>query len=371
MKTDDVFFALLRAGLWGKAEDISLRDVDWESVYGIAREQTVAGFVADGISVMKKADPAMAVSPAVQNSFMQTVLGSEMRNRQMNATLSHLCKVLSENGICALVLKGQGVALDYLQPSHRQPGDIDFFLDDKNYQAASALLSPKAAKVDEENLVKKHLGMHFGDIEVELHGTMRVDFGKRVNEVMDNIQFDLFRKKDFRKWDCGGTEVLLPSIDFDALFIFMHFIQHFYHGGLGLRQICDWTMHLHRFADNVDRELLEHRLTELGMMREWKVFGWLAVNRLGLPADEMPFYDAECGGVVEKVWESMKLSGNFGKKRNAGRDVDKEPYLYRKTKSLVGHVRWIARHFDVSYYNTFRSFWSMLTSGVSAVLKGK
>ena len=229
MKTDNVFFALLRAGLWGKAEDISLRDVDWESVYGIAREQTVAGFVADGISVMKKADPAMAVSPAVQNSFMQTVLGSEMRNRQMNATLSHLCKVLSENGICALVLKGQGVALDYLQPSHRQPGDIDFFLDDKNYQAASALLSPKAAKVDEENPSKKHLGMHFGDIEVELHGTMRVDFGKRVNEVMDNIQFDLFRKKDFRKWDCGGTEVLLPSIDFDALFIFMHFIQHFYH----------------------------------------------------------------------------------------------------------------------------------------------
>ena len=73
MKTDDVFFALLRAGLWGKAEDISLRDVDWESVYGIAREQTVAGFVADGISVMKKADPAMAVSPAVQNAFMQTV----------------------------------------------------------------------------------------------------------------------------------------------------------------------------------------------------------------------------------------------------------------------------------------------------------
>lgn len=91
-------------------------------------------------------------------------------------------------------------------------------------------------------------------MDVELHGTARASFGKTVNDVIDSMQEELFREKDFRFWECLGTNVSLPSVKFDSVFIFTHFIQHFYHSGLGLRQICDWTMHLHRFATEMDKE---------------------------------------------------------------------------------------------------------------------
>ncbi len=368
-KADEIFFSVLRAGLWGKTDILPGQETDWKHIYMYAREQTVVGLVADGISVLRKTTP-LTLPADVQNAFMQSVLGSEMRNRQMNATLSHISKVLAENGVNAVVLKGQGVALDYPQPMHRQPGDIDFLLDDEGYRTASELLTPKASKVEKENPEKKHLGMYFGDVEVELHGTARADFGKKVNTLMDNMQKDMFLRSDFRAWDCGGIRILLPSADFDAVFIFMHFIQHFYHGGLGLRQICDWTMHLHRFSSDIDINLLESRLTELHMKNEWRIFGWMAVNMLGLPVDEMPFYDLSCGNMAEKVWESMKISGNFGKKLNAGRDVDNEQYIYRKIKSFVGHIGWLSRHLGVSVYNTSRAFATMLSNGVSSVFKG-
>lgn len=370
MNTDDVFFALLRAGLWGKTDCESFSGVDWNAVYGLASEQTVSGLLADGISVMKHKDPSMVLPADVQNRFMRAVMGGEMRNRQMNATLSHICKVLSEKKIKAVLLKGQGVALDYLQPMRRMPGDIDFLLDDDGYAAARSLLGPKAGKLEQEDVGRKHLGMWFGDVELELHGTLKVGFGKEVDRIMENLRKDLFARNDFRVWNLGGADVLLPSPDFDAVFIFMHFIQHFYHGGIGLRQICDWIMHLHKFSGELDLSLLEHRLDVLKMENEWHVFGWMAVNLLGLPEKEMPFYDRSCGPLATKVWNSMVMAGNFGKKLSAGRNLSEEKYIWRKTKSFFGHVMWLSRHMEVSAHNTFRAFMFMLSSGLSSTAKG-
>ena len=96
-------------------------------------------------------------------------------------------------------------------------------------------------------------------MDVELHGTARASFGKTVNDVIDSMQEELFREKDFRFWECLGTNVALPSVKFDSVFIFTHFIQHFYHSGLGL------------------------------------------------PKEEMPFYDPQFAKYSDMIWASMKL----------------------------------------------------------------
>ncbi len=372
ISTDELFFNLLRSGLWNKGETgIDYSSADWLALIKLAKEQTVVGLLSDGVSVLKRSGGRFSMSPETSRQLMVLTVGVERANGRLNSAVAEIAGIFKENGISYCLIKGQGTALNYPCPAHRSPGDIDFLLDDENYSHASAVLSTKAEKLLPEDADKKHFGMLFHDgIDVELHGTVRAGFGKGFNKVMDSLQAEMFREKDFRSWNCLGAEVSLPSKNFDSVFIFTHFIQHFYHGGLGLRQICDWTMHLHRFALELDREWILKQLRALGVFREWKAFGCLAVNKLGLPEDEMPFYDPSYAKYSEMIWASIRHSGNFGRKMNGGRDIDSEPYFLRKLRSLRNHLRWMSRHFSLSARNTIRAVSNTLIQGVSAVFKG-
>lgn len=50
----------------------------------------------------------------------------------------------------------------------------------------------------------------------------------------------------------------------------------------------------------------------MGLISEWKVFGSLAVDVLGMPADAMPFYDNRYVIKGERVLERVLRCGNFG-----------------------------------------------------------
>lgn len=372
MSTDDLFFTILRSSLWSEAPNVNgLVDPDWKAVFAMAREQTVDGLMADGIASLNKSDSPVGIPPEYVRSLMIQTIGIERANAGLNKALSEIAGLLKENGIEFCLVKGQGVARNYPHPEHRSPGDIDFLLDDGNYRRASTLLTRIADEVLEENVRKKHLGMMFhGKVNVELHGTVRASFGEAVNNVIDSMQDELFRERNFRHWDCLGVDIALPSVKFDSVFIFTHFVQHFYHSGLGLRQVCDWTTHLHRFASEIDSEWIEQRLKALGMMREWKAFGYFAVSRLGLPKEEMPFFDPHFAKYSDMIWASMKHSGNFGRKMNAGRDMNSEPFLLRKIRSLKGHLVWMSRHFSLSPRNTIKAICHTLCYGMAAAAKG-
>ena len=88
--------------------------------------------------------------------------------------------------------------------------------------------------------------------------------------------------------EIGGVPVALPSPDNDVLIVFVHFINHFYREGLGIRQVCDWCRLLWTYRDTIDKELLERRLRRMGLVGAWRAFGAFAVTHLGMPAAAMP-----------------------------------------------------------------------------------
>lgn len=67
------------------------------------------------------------------------------------------------------------------------------------------------------------------------------------------------------------------------IFVFTHILQHFFRGGIGLRQVCDWCRLLWTYRERIDRDLLLRRLREMGIVSEWQAFGAFAVEYLGLP----------------------------------------------------------------------------------------
>ena len=147
---------------------------------------------------------------------------------------------------------------------------------------------------------------------VELHGTMHSNISNRMDQGLDEVHNSIFCEGAVRSWSNDGVTVFLPSADNDVIILFSHFLKHFFIEGVGLRQICDWCRLLWMYRQEINHRLLEERLRIMGLMTEWKVFGALAVDTLGMPEEAMPFYDARYHAKSEKVLTRVLKSGNFG-----------------------------------------------------------
>jgi len=324
-----VFFTLLRAGLWEQGCRLSaFAPINFEALYEQAEEQSVVGLIAAGLEHVE--DRKIEKKEALP--FLRKVYGTEGRNASMNAFIGDIVKRMRDVGIYSVLVKGQGVAQCYERPQWRSAGDIDFLLDYENYQKARSFLPQLASRVEKEDVSCLHLGMNIDSWVVELHGSMRTMFSSRIDRTIDSVQEDIFNNGSIRNWRDNDIDVFLPNPDNDIILIFTHFLHHFYVGGIGLRQICDWCRLLWTYRDTIDRDLLEARLRDMGLMSEWKAFASFAVERLGMPEDTMPFFpdNARYSRKAEQVCSLILESGNFGHKKDSS---------YRsKYPKMIGYV---------------------------------
>lgn len=380
-----LFFTLLRSGLWGTEPVLppsqgaaearggdqntyrsgtsaatGLTDCDnpgggitppdleiWKRAYRLATEQTVAGLVTDGAAVC----PSGYVPGVVSLKLMSTRVATEKRNAAINAMIARVIPLFDEAGIPTVLVKGQAVARCYSRPEGRMPGDIDLMIRPEDYEAAKAVLSGIADDLESESLEKMHFGAMIGDIEIELHGTVHTSLGNRINDILDSAQAALFEPGGCRSIDISGTRVRIPSIDFDAMFIFVHLLQHFYCG-------------------EIDRDLLKTRLKEMGIMSEWQAFLAFIVRYLGLPEQEAPLYSRRSEAKADKLWKFMEKVGNFGKKRRR-RDHSKDPYLIRKIESFCRNSKDFLNHATIFPLDSVKFFWMYFTTGTKVVLRGE
>ena len=215
--------------------------------------------------------------------------------------------------------------------------------------------------------------MTIDDWTVELHGTFHTEISERMNKGIDAIQREIFTQGKVRLWRNGDTDVFLPAPDEDVVLVFTHILEHFFVGGVGLRQLCDWCRLLWTYREQIDVPLLESRLRRMGLMPEWKGFAALAVGYLGMPADAMPLYSdapkyrrkadricrlvlqtgnmghnidqsyrTKCPGLVAKVITFFRRLGEFARltvifPENAVGFF--ATYVFRRTKATVGGKR--------------------------------
>ena len=364
-----VFLALVRAGLWEREVKLSsYKEVDFNVVYKLAQEQSVVGLVAAGIEHMTDVKVPKDIALTIAGETLQL----EQRNKSMNVFIAELIVKLEKIRIYALLVKGQGIAQCYERPLWRACGDVDLFLEGNNYFKAMAYMEPKATVIEDEDVERQHLELAIGGWIVELHGTLRTSLGKKINQVIDEVQRDTFDNNNIRVWRNGNVDVLLPNVDNDMVFVFTHILQHFFMGGIGLRQVCDWCRLLWIYRDEIDRDLLENRLKDMGLLSEWKAFAALSVNYIGVPKDIVPLYDSS------KCWSNKALkillfifeTGNFGQNRDT-LYYQKYTFLIYKTISLWRNTWDTLRHLMIFPKDAARIWFIRLGEGIKVAMSGK
>ena len=173
-----VFLELVRAGLWEKEARLSQFEcIDYSQVLRFAEEQAVVGLVGAGIEQVKDAN----ISQVHALNIAGCVLQIEQVNTAMNTFVTALFNKMSNAGIKAFLLKGQGLAQCYERPLWRASGDVDLLMDEEDYEKAKRLLLPLASSREDEVENRKHLGLRIEEWTVELHGTLRGSYFKRVD----------------------------------------------------------------------------------------------------------------------------------------------------------------------------------------------
>ena len=366
--TDRQFFALLRSGLWNEVPERAPFDggVDWEALYRLAFAQTVGPLVTDGVNRLPK--EYLPAEPEHLDPFLGDMMATAQRNRVLDSFIPKVFHAL--RGIPVVLVKGQSLAQDYPDPERRQPGDIDLLLPPSSYAAAKEILLPKATHVSKEDVQTLHQGMHFYSVEVELHGSISTLMSRKLDRQLAELLKEQFAGRSLPTVTIGGAEIPVPEANFNAVYIFVHFLQHYWSGGVGLRQFVDWTTFVSVHKRDIHPVILEQRLEELGLLNLWKVFTGFAQEYLGCPAEKLPLAARPKPRKNARIWRYVRRCGNFGK--NQDRKRKEESYLVRKIHSLWRLV--IAdrlRHFPVFPKESIRFFFGAFGYGLQRLAKGE
>lgn len=333
------FLELLKAGLWEKRFNYKpFGVIGIDTVNSFAQEQSVSGLIAAGLDFVD----GINISKEVALQYAGLAVHIEQRNIAMNEFIRTLWAIFHEHDIHVILVKGQGVAQCYEKPLWRSSGDVDLLLDENNYQRCKTLLVPLATSIEKEDSQRQHLGMCINNWIVELHGSLRTGQLRRMDKVIDTVQYETFARGQCRIWHNDKIDVLLPSPNNDIVFIFSHILQHFYGGGIGLRQVCDLCRLIWTYRIEIDVPLLEKRLSQMGMMEEWILFAALSVYYLGMPEDKMPLFiqSPQNKRKAERLLSFIIKTGNFGHNRD---------------RSFLNKYPKIIRHFVLFLYYTYDS----------------
>lgn len=366
--SEQQLLALVRSSLWQQSADeakFSKERVDWQRIAELALQQTV------GILTI---EAALALPSDIRppKEWIQKAFAFIEANRRthllIDGCVAESVSRLRNEGINAVLLKGQAYARAYPRPEMRQCGDIDLYVGKDCYQRAYEAVKEFGWEREERFIPKaKHYGCRLRGIRIELH---------RIAGQLPSRSAD----RKFQKWsrtqlkesqDCliiGGEKVTVPTPVFNVVFVFMHLYLHFLNGGIGLRHICDWTMLIHSHAKEINTSELEQKLKDFRLMRAWKIFAPIAVEHLGLPSEECPFYSSKNSGEAERVLSFILKEGNFGRARQKG-SIRPEGYLAGKIYSFKRHSARMYSKLRFDPNTISRAYGSYVIRGITRVLK--
>ena len=356
---EEVFISLVRNSLWDTPVEVPDGFKSWGLVMRMSKVQAMQGSVAKGL--LDSPDILARMRPDAYVRLSDMVMMNAGMHSKADCSLQVLVLELRKAGIEPVLLKGQGLAANYRYPEVRQCGDVDLYVGVENYRKSYEVLKMVVDEIDEPSCLDgdgKHYHAQLAGTMIEVHRYSEVSSIPSVGRIYQRYASEGL-SQNLVEVAFKDLSVLTPADNFNAFYIFSHLWNHFLSAGVGLRQICDWAVFLHARGSNVDRDYLRKILTELKLMTPWQTFGCIAVDILGLPVEDFPFYDAKYRSKARRVLDRILLEGNFGQETDFVRNPTRG-FLYEKLFSLKCHLQ---RFFGLVSLFPYHA-WSQVRSAV-------
>ncbi len=253
---------LLRVGLsTEKPSNLSLEAVgalkgkQWNKLMEMAERHGVSAIALDGVNCLCDQYGSEKVCASTKYEKWQdfildwssSMLCMEQANLQQLMVINDMADRWMAEGCRVMVMKGQANALLYPKPNHRCPGDVDCYLFE-DYAKGNEIARENGIEVDESWY--KHSVFHYRDETFENHQYfVHTREGKR-SKLLEKELEEALMVKEWKTFP--HSAVLLPPVQWNAMFLTYHACAHFISEGLRLKQLLDWAMFLKAEQENVD-----------------------------------------------------------------------------------------------------------------------
>lgn len=374
--------ACLRAAVWQTPCDIDTAILNDNAFWQAAYRQSCGHLLS-----VWAINQGLTVADAARRKIQ--VFSVYQRTIRQNRLLCDLVTLLRLNGIETVLLKGYGLSLLYPKTEMREYGDIDLYVGEENYDRTVALVRrtyPQAYWFSEEH-ISHHFLMQLDencDLVAEFHN-MAMDLPGMKKAEQAFTAFTLRELQSVRTISLDGIDIAVPSVRFNAVYVFIHAWHHFSGNGVGMRQLADWMLCLHELAQTLSAEEkqayahdLERLLRRMSMLQIWQTFGCVIVRHLGLPKEEFLLYNASQERRGERLYRQLLHDGHgyrFANKEK-GATIHSFPF-HRPEKNRIAQVLFTLVRIP---YDTFqlakifphlaiRQFFGKIRLGVLKVLK--
>lgn len=313
MKQERLFFELIRVAI-GNAVCLSHTSTaaEWNELYAMAKKQSLVGICFAGVQRLQMQQQCPPEQLYLQ--WMGMAAKIQQRNDVLNRRCAELQAKLSDCGLRSAVLKGQGVASLYDEPLRalRQSGDIDLWVDASKEKVVE--LARKTGSKDKVSYL--HIGANFfNDTEVELH--YRPTYMRNPFHNKGMQEFCELHKQDWITHD----RLVVPSEEFNVVYLLSHIYRHLFGMGIGMRQIMDYYFVLVNVKTSTglstgSRELsancsVNSILKSLGLYNFAGAVMYVLQEVFGMKREHMLCEPDEWRG--KALLECVMESGNFGK----------------------------------------------------------
>lgn len=293
---EELFFMLLRYAM-GISEELpaTLSEADWRRGYQMAKRQALVGVMYAGIKRMP--ETLRPPRPLLLQWYGEAERVAKA-NRLASEEARRCSRLFADRGRQTCILKGQGNARLYPDPSVRTPGDIDIWVEGGR-ESVIGLLQQMGVH---GRLMGHHveIGSAHG-VPVEVH--FRPASGSWNPFINRTLQQWLEREIAVtEEWD--GYRV--PTARFNRVMQLSHLLRHVVSSGVGLRHLMDYYYVLRQeTCEPMDKEL-----EQLGLLRFGRAVMYVMQEVFHLEERYFPVQvDPKFG---RKVLQVVMRGGDFG-----------------------------------------------------------
>lgn len=291
---------------------------DWNKLMKIANKSAVTCLVYDAVKDLPKGN----VPPEIMERLKSVLPQSENQHMKQEKVIGELTDKLGKKGIDVIQMKGIGFSMNYPIPQHRFGGDIDIFTRKKGTVTdgySNTWEEVNKMMMDEGWPIQDYKRKHHKHSEIMYKGMMVENHNYFLNKerIPEADKIDKYLHKVINPHEQilpNGTKILVPSKEFNGVFMAHHAFQHFVYGGIDVHNMADWAIYLKKNGLNFPKELKGTRFEKF-------VYAFTNVTN-------------KCLGTNIKVPENKDFETKI-LKRIVSPEIEGVPANYNKLQTLV------------------------------------
>lgn len=347
----------------------------WDRLFKQATEQGLLAIVWDALQKRSSKagavweNPCQGIPRPLRIGWELSVRHIEEVYRLQRQVLKELAEIFNKEGLQVMLLKGLGLASLYPRPEHRESGDLDIYLYG-GFEKGNKLIEDLGIKVEYDG--KKHSKFYYKGIPIENHRNfLNVDYTK-VDKVLEEHLLQILEEqksrtegsddnsyaKELTEMEIDGITVMIPSVDFQFLFLVRHMIRHFMSTRIVLRHLYDFGIFLTKYANQIDFSRLELILKETDQYVLYKDFIDIAHIYLG-----MPELEREGGSMVQRQLLAQRIMRDVLENPVNPKYLNKVAAMWMPVRKYYGVIRFFRSKwkYDLTGKDAFRNnFWGAI-----------